>query len=61
MKNGKLPTRNQKFLLRFHGMSPEEWLVVKDTSEYMEVVSRIEIKRGKISGKPPKTRRLFKE
>ena len=41
MKNGKLPTRNQKLLLRSHGMSPSEWLVVKDTSEFMEVVSRL--------------------
>lgn len=61
MKNGKLPTRNQKLLLRSHGLTPSEWLVVKDTSEFMEVVSRLGIKKGKISGKPPKTKKLSKD
>lgn len=61
MKNGKLPTRNQKTLLKYHGMTPEEWLVVKDTPEYMEIVSRVDVKKGRLRGKPPRTRRLSKD
>lgn len=60
MKNGKLPTRNQKTLLKFHGMSSEEWLIVKDTPEFMEVVSKVDVKKGRLSGKTPRTRKLLK-
>lgn len=57
MKNGKKPTLQQKMLMRSHGLVPENWLVVKNTQEYLEVVSRISLK--KIGGKP-KTRKLSK-
>nr|WP_296907488.1 hypothetical protein [uncultured Marvinbryantia sp.] len=44
--------------MRSHGLVPENWLVVKNTQEYLEVVSRISLK--KIGGKP-KLRKLIKE
>lgn len=58
MKNGKKPTLQQKLLMRSHGLIPENWLVVKNTPEYLEVVSRASLK--KIGGKP-KIRKLDKE
>ena len=30
MKNGKRPTLQQKKLMRSHGLTPENWLVVKE-------------------------------
>lgn len=57
MKNGKAPTRQQKIFIKTKGLMPENWLVVKDTSQYMEVVSRNELK--KIS-KKKHTRKLTK-
>lgn len=50
IKNGKRPTLKQKMLMRSHGLVPENWLVVKDTSSVMEVVSRMSLK--KVGGKP---------
>lgn len=66
MKNGKTPTLAQKKFLRSHGLLPEAWLVIKDTPEYMEVVSRAEISRCRMrqiegAGKKPRTRQLEKE
>ena len=58
MKNGKRPTLQQKLIMRSHGLQPDNWLVVKNTTEYMEVVSRMSLK--KIGGKT-KTRKLLKE
>lgn len=58
MKNGKRPALQQKKLMRSHGLVPENWLVVKNTQEFLEVVSRTSLK--KIGGKP-KIRRLSKE
>ena len=57
MKNGKRPTLQQKLIMKSHGLEPDNWLVVKNTTEYMEVVSRMSLK--KIVGKP-KIRKLFK-
>lgn len=57
MKNGKKPTLRQKMELRSHGLVPENWLVVKDTTDTLEVVSRTSLK--KVGGKP-KIRRLKK-
>lgn len=59
MKNGKKPTLNQKKEMRFHGLAPDNWLVVKDTTEFLEVVSRMEIKR--IGTGKKRTRRLYRE
>ena len=58
MKNGKRPTLQQKLIMRSHGLQPDNWLVVKNTTEYMEVGSRMSLK--KIGGKT-KTRKLLKE
>ena len=57
MKNGKRPTLQQKLIMKSHGLQPDNWLVVKNTTEHLEVVSRMSLK--KIGGKP-KIRRLSK-
>ncbi len=50
MKNGKIPTREQKALLKASGLVPENWLVVKNLPDSIEVVSRNSLK--KIGGRP---------
>lgn len=40
MKNGKAPTREQKKIMKAHGLVPENWLVVKNLPDSLEVVSR---------------------
>lgn len=60
MKNGKAPTLSQKKLLRSHGLDPEKHLVVKNTPEFVEIVSRAALKKHKLSGKKPRTRKLDK-
>lgn len=50
MKNGKAPTREQKIMMKAHGLVPENWLVVKNLPDSLEVVSRVALKR--IGGKP---------
>lgn len=44
-ENGKRPTLQQKKLMRSHGLTPENWLVVKNTQEFLEVVSRTSLKK----------------
>ena len=58
MKNGKVPTLNQKKLMRGHGLDPENHLIVKNTPEFLEVVSREALKKLNLNGKKPRTRRL---
>lgn len=58
MKNGKVPTRQQKIFMKTKGLVPKNWLVVKDTSENMEVVSRNELKK---LSKKKRTRVLTKD
>ena len=50
MKNGKAPTREQKQILKAHGLVPDNWLVVKNLPDALEVVSRVSLK--KTGGKP---------
>lgn len=50
MKNGKAPTREQKKIMKAHGLVPENWLVVKNLPDSLEVVSRVSLK--KVGGKP---------
>lgn len=45
MKNGKLPTLEQKKILKANGLQPDNWLVVKNLPGTLEVVSRTELKR----------------
>ena len=40
MKNGKKPTRNQAKLIKRSGLNAENWLVMKDTPDRMELVHR---------------------
>lgn len=46
MKNGKCPTLAQKKFLREKGLDPERWLIVKDTPELLEAVSRVALQRN---------------
>jgi len=46
MKNGKKPTVAQCEFMKSHGVIFKNWLVVKDTPQQMEIVSR------KVKGKP---------
>lgn len=50
VKNGKVPTMEQKKVMKAHGLIPENWLVVKNLPGYLEVVSRASLK--KVGGKP---------
>lgn len=50
MKNGKVPTLEQKKIMKAHGLVPENWLVVKNLTDELVVVSRISLK--KVGGKP---------
>lgn len=61
----KRPTREQKKFLKAKGLSPDEWMVVKDTPEYLEAVSRRELagcEMRRVEGvrKKPKTRKLYR-
>ncbi len=40
MKHGKKPTRSQRQFIQSKRLNPENWLVVKDTPERMELVHR---------------------
>lgn len=40
MKHGKRPTRAQKITIKAIGLNPENWLVVKNCGEGLEVVHR---------------------
>jgi hypothetical protein len=40
MKHGKKPNVRQSIFLRDNGWNPNEWLVVKDTTEEMQIISR---------------------
>jgi len=40
MKNGKNPTRAQKELLNYYRLNPNNWFVVKQSHETMQVVHR---------------------
>ena len=57
MKNGKKPTLEQKKIMKAHGLVPENWLVVKNLSDSIEVVSRMSMKKV---GRKPKKRILSK-
>ena len=59
------PTREQKRFLKAKGLSPDEWMVVKDSPEYLEAVSRRELagcEMRRVEGvrKKPRTRKLYK-
>lgn len=40
MKHGKKPTRKQMDFIKRKGLNPDNWLVVKDTTEKMVLVHR---------------------
>lgn len=59
------PTREQKKFLKSKGLSPDGWMVIKDTPEYLEAVSRRELaecEMRRVEGvrKKPKTRKLYR-
>lgn len=58
MKNGKAPTREQKKIMKAAGLVPENWLVVRNLPDHLEVVSRASLIRARDK---PAVRRLAKE
>jgi len=40
MKHGRKPTLKQKNRIKAHGLNPDNWLIVKDTTELFELVHR---------------------
>ena len=50
-------TLKQEKIMKAHGLVPENWLVVKNLSDYIEVVSRMSLKKV---GRKPKKRILSK-
>lgn len=40
MKHGKSPTKVQREFIYSKGKNPNEWLVVKDTSKEMQLISK---------------------
>lgn len=50
MKNGKVPTLEQKKIMKAHGLNPDNWFVVKNLTNSLTIVSRMSLK--KILGKP---------
>ena len=40
MKHGKKPTKQQKAFLKEYNLAPEDWLIVKNTSTEIEIISR---------------------
>ena len=40
MKHGKKPTVRQKRMLKEYGLNYENWLIIKDTSDIMQIVHR---------------------
>lgn len=50
MKNGKVPTLEQKKIMKAHGLNPDNWFVVKNLTDTLTIVSRMSLK--KILGKP---------
>ncbi|EEK8767428.1 hypothetical protein G9477_002513 [Listeria monocytogenes] len=40
MKNGKKLTRNQAKMLKNNGLNPDNWLIVKNLNDRMEIVHR---------------------
>ena len=57
MKHGKAPTREQKIIMKAHGLIPENWLIVKNLSNTLVIVSRMSLKK---IGKKPKLRTITK-
>jgi len=41
MKNPKKPTREQKNLLQYYHLNVDNWLVSKDTNEFMQIVHKL--------------------
>ena len=58
MKNGKVPTLEQKKIMKAHGLNSDSWLVVKNLPDSLTIVSRMSLK--KVGGKP-KQRMISKE
>ena len=58
MKHGKKPTREQKMMLKEAGLVPENWLVIKNMEDHIEVVSK---KSLSDATKKPKIRNIMME
>lgn len=48
MKHGKTPTREQRKLITSKGLDPAVWLVVKNTTDKLELVHRLSEKTRRV-------------
>ena len=46
--------------MKSHGLDPEDHLVVKNTQEFLEVVSKTALKKEKLQGTRVRTKKLYK-
>ena len=58
MNNGKVPPLEQKKIMKAHGLNPDSWLVVKNLTDSLTIVSRMSLKK---IGSKPKQRTISKE
>ena len=61
MKNGKHPTLAHKIFLKSCGLDPDDYLVVKNTQVFLEVVSKTALKKQQIMGVKAHTKKIFYE
>ena len=47
--------------MKSHGLDPEDHLVVKNTQEFLEVVSKTALKKEKMQGIKARTRKLYRQ
>lgn len=40
MKHGKRPSRSQKEMLTYYGLNPNNWLIVKNLDDQVEITHR---------------------
>lgn len=49
MKHGKNPTVKQKKILKGKGLNPDNWLIIKNQPDSMEIIHRLSMKTRTIS------------
>lgn len=58
LKNGKKPTASQKKIMQLHGLNVDNFLIVKNLPDYIEIVKVSDLKKHE---EKIKTRKLQKK
>lgn len=58
MKNPKRPNKAQRQILKAHGLNVDSFLVIKNCSDYIEVVRRTDLKKYRSDGQRIRTKRI---